>query len=463
MPFSVEQILRSSGAATAVLALLLSGCFREPTGSDPPLEPSLDVQFRDSLQRYGAPLPIAAVPAQNQHQVALGRALFFDKILSGNRDISCGTCHEPENHGTDRMSLAVGTGSLGTGATRLPGHGRQFVPRNAPSMLNAALIFPYFFWDGRLADFPFRQLDTASGVRFPGGLNGALAKQAMLPVLNRIEMRGERGDRDRFGNLNELAAYSDSAATEIWSALMRRLLSIDEYLAMFATAYPGTPTQVLGFEHAANAIAAFELEAFTRTNSPFDRFLVRDSRAMSEEAKRGGLLFFGKARCVQCHNGPLLGGSSFANIGIPQFGPGFGKASPLDIGHGEVVVNIPFYRFAFRVQALRNVELTAPYMHNGAYPTLEAVVQHYTNADSALRAYDVSQLAPSLRGSHRSDAATIADIARGLDGRVRQPISLSDSEQRSLVAFLKSLTDPAARTLSGIAPSQVPSGLPVRD
>jgi len=472
MTFSVElsSVRRRCMAVTTLASLLsiVAACYAERAISDPPTEPTLDVQLRESTQRWGAVLPILGVPAQNPALVDLGRALFFDKVLSGNRDVSCSTCHQPSTHGGDGLSLAVGTGGVGTGATRLPGPGRHFVPRNAPSMLNVALTFPYLFWDGRLAEHGFfapgGPADSSLGVRFPPGLSGVLATQAMLPVLNRVEMRGERGDRDRFGDVNELATFSDSSSAEIWSALMRRLLAVSEYVTKFNAAYPGTPTTAVGFQHAANAIAVFEIEAFSKTNSPFDRFLMRDTRAMSDEAKRGGILFFGNARCAQCHGGPLLGGQQFANIGIPQLGPGVGAAAPLDVGRAEVFKQAAqFYQFAFRVPTLRNVEITAPYMHNGAYPTLEAVIRHYSNADSALRAYDVSQLDPSLRGTHHGDATTIAAIVKTMDFRVRQQIRLTADEQRDLLAFLKSLTDPSARDLSAIAPSVVPSGLPVRE
>jgi cytochrome c peroxidase len=115
------------------------------------------------------------------------------------------------------------------------------------------------------------------------------------------------------------------------------------------------------------------------------------------------------------------------------------------------------------VAPLRNVELTAPYMHNGAYRTLESVVRHYTNADSAHRAYDVSQLDPALRATHHGDAATMNAVLAGLDGRLRGGIRLTETERGQLVTFLKSLTDPAARDLSSLVPVSVPSGLPVRE
>jgi cytochrome c peroxidase len=218
----------------------------------------------------------------------------------------------------------------------------------------------------------------------------------------------------------------------------------------------------LGFQHAANAIAAFEVQAFTRTNSAFDKFLAGENRAMSTEEKRGALLFFGKARCSTCHSGPLLGGQQFANVGAPQIGPGVGAAAPLDKGRGEELPQISQYQFAFRVQPLRNVELTAPYMHSGAYPTLEAVVRHYNNADSAQKNYDVTQVSPTLRSQYHGSDAVKQQVLQSLDFRVREPLRLTATEQAQLVAFLKSLTDPAARDLRSIVPSSVPSGLKVQ-
>ena len=463
---------RRSIGPLALMSLAAACTVDRPT--DPPLGPSLDLELRQALEGWGAVLPIVDVPRQNAALVDLGRSLFFDKELSGNRDIACGTCHEPADALTDRMSLAVGTGGLGSGAARLPGQGRQFVPRNAPSLLNLGITFPYLFWDGRVAEFGFNGPPGPGGFikdpKLPSGLSGILAAQAMLPILNRLEMRGRAGDKDRFGHVNELAEFPDSAATQIWAATMRRLLAINEYVARFNAAFPGVPNTSLGFQHAANAIAAFQLDAFTATNSAFDRFLKRDPRGMSDDAKRGGILFFGRAQCASCHSGPLLGGQQFANIGIPQLGPGVSPSAPLDKGHGDVVAlqggvgpNPDFYAFAFRVPPLRNVELTAPYMHNGAYPTLEVVVRHYTNADSALRFYDVTQVDQSLRGTLRGDAATIEKVRKTMDFRLQQKIPLTTGEQRQLVAFLKSLTDPSARLLAGVVPARVPSGLPVRE
>lgn len=441
---------------------LLAACSDDPTTLTPPVELSLDAQLRQALGQWGA-IPIGPTPAQNPALVALGQALFFDKVLSGNRDVACATCHDPFSSLGDGLSLAVGTGGSGLGPARTLGAGRQFVPRNAPSLLNEGLGLFYIFWDGRVnEEFGPGGFKAPPGIVFPAGLANLVAAQAMLPVLNRTEMRGVAGDRDVFGNTNELAAISDTDAAEAWRAVMRRVLAIQEYAAKFATAYPGIPASALGFQHAANAMAAFQIQSLTRTNSSFDRYLARDNNALTEEEKRGALLFFGNGRCSSCHSGALLGGQQFANIGAPQLGPGVGAAAPRDIGRGEQFQS-QVYQFAFRVPQLRNVELTAPYMHNGAYRTLETVVRHYTNADSAHRAYDVSQLDPALRGTHHDDAATMNAVLSSLDFRVAQRIDLNEVERRQLVAFLKSLTDPSARNLSSVIPASVPSGLPVRD
>jgi cytochrome c peroxidase len=453
-------------------ALVLAAACDEVT---PPegLPPSIDAQLRQSLRQWNV-VSIGAMPEQSPALVALGQALMFDKVLSGNRDIACATCHQPSAHTTDGLSLAIGTGGTGLGPSRTLGPGRQFVPRNAPSLLNTGLGLFYVFWDGRISRFGAGSgaFDTPAGAALPF-LPNVLAAQAMFPVTNRREMRGDPGDLDVFGNPNELAQVGDSQWVEMWQAVMRRLLAIPEYVTLFNAAFPGTATNQLGFEDAATALAAFQMAAATKTNSAFDRYLARDDAALSAEAKRGALLFFGtpftpgsefrQAACATCHNGPFLGGGEFANTGAPQLGPGVGAGAPLDLGRGELIDNNPFYQFAFRVTPLRNVELTAPYFHDGVYPTLEAVVRHYNDVARALRGFDVAQLAPAVRDQYHGDAATLDSIMATLDFRVRTPLNLTDGEIADLVAFLKSLTDPAARDLSALVPPRVPSGLPVQE
>jgi cytochrome c peroxidase len=426
--------------------------------------PSLDQQVRQAISPWGV-VPILPVAAPDPALVDLGRSLFFDKILSGNRDVACASCHDPRTGTDDGRSLSVGTGAFGGGSTKSLGPGRSPTPRNAPALFSVGLGAFYLFWDGRVTDANGTggRFTTPAGVALPSGVANMVAAQAMIPVTNRTEMRGNAGDRDVFGNANELAVPSDSAFAAIWKATMARVLSVSAYVQKFNAAYPGIATGQLGFEHAANAIAAFEIASFSKTGSPFDRYLANDDAALTPDAKRGALLFFGRAGCASCHNGPLLGGQSFANTGVPQIGPGVAPSAPLDAGRGDVASGGPPQtgRFTFRISPLRNVELSAPYMHDGVYPTLEAVVAHYNNVDSALKSFDVTQLDASLRPSYHGDAATITAVEKTLDFRLQRSLALSADDQRQLAAFLKSLTDPAARNLGGLVPSSVPSGLPV--
>ncbi len=434
------------------LLALAAACERTET----PTEPTLDAQLRQDIGRWGV-IPIGPMPTQPEALVDLGQALMFDKILSGNRDVACATCHHPSTHEGDGLSLSIGTGGTGLGPSRTLGPGRQFVRRNAPSLLNDGLGLFYLFWDGRVARF---LSSFNGGPPVPGDVPNLLSAQAMLPVLDRREMRGEPGDRDVFGAPNELAQIADSDSAAVWQALMRRLLAIPEYVAKFNRAFPNTPTSALRFQQAAEALAAFQVAALTKTNSPFDRYLTHDDAALTTQQKRGAQLFFGTALCSSCHNGPLLGGNGFANAGVPQLGPGSPATPPLDRGRADLP-DQQFYQFAFRVAPLRNVELTAPYMHDGAFSTLDAVVRHYNDVPLTLTTYDASQLDPALRSTYHGDAATTDSVIRTLDFRLQTPLHLSDAELADLVAFLKSLTDPSARDLSALVPAAVPSGLPV--
>ena len=459
-----HSLANSARFLAVVTAAAMVGC---ADGSVTPVttNPSLDQQVRQAISPWGV-VPLLPVTTPNAALVDLGRSLFFDKILSGDRDVACASCHDPRNGTDDGRSLAVGTGATGSGASRTLGAGRSVTPRNAPALFNVGLGGFYVFWDGRVNDAngPGVRFTTPAGIALPGGIANVVAAQAMIPVTNRTEMRGNAGDRDVFGNANELAAIPDSAFASIWKATMARVLAVSAYVQKFNAAYPNLTTGQLGFEHAANAIAAFEMATFSKTGSPFDRYLSRDDAALSADAKHGALLFFGKAGCSSCHNGPLLGGQQFTSTGVPQLGPGVAPSAPLDAGRGDVVnAGGPPQtgKFTFRVSPLRNVELSAPYMHDGVYPTLEAVVRHYNNVDSAIKSFDVTQVDPSLRPSYHGDAATLAALRATLDFRVQNPLRLTLDEQKQLVAFLKSLTDPAARNLGSVVPTSVPSGLSV--
>ena len=402
-------------------------------------------------------------PTPDPAVVRLGEALFYDKILSGNRDISCATCHHPQFAGADGLPLSLGTGGHGLGPARVPGDGRTLIPRNASDLFNrGSPEWTTMFWDGRVNISDIYGLSTPVGNGLPSMIDTPLEAQGLFPVTSREEMRGDAGDLDRDGQPNELATIDNMEPKVMWAGLMARLLAVPGYVELFHDAYPDTPTEELGFEHASYALAAYEIAAFTFMDSPWDRYLAGDGAALSEEARRGAILFYGAARCNACHGGNLLTDQQYHNIAVPQLGPGKLSDVALDLGR-FLETGLLVDRYAFRTPPLRNVTLTAPYMHNGAYDTLEGAIRHHLYPTDSLRGYDPTALPVAFRETVRVEPEIQADVLKSLDPLAASPPELTDAQIGDLLAFLESLTSPSAVDLSGLVPDTVPSGLPVGD
>jgi cytochrome c peroxidase len=406
-----------------------------------------------------------------QAKVTLGQMLFFDKILSGNLNISCATCHHSLTDTGDGLSLPIGEGGMGLGVTRDTGGFDspvpERVPRNAPPVFNlGARHFTRLFHDGRVepdSSQPNRFVSPA-GADLPPGLDNVLAVQAMFPVTSGTEMAGQAGENPQA----DAAAVGDLLF--IWDFIAKKLQDIPGYLPLFAAAYPGeiSAASDITYVHAANAIAAFEAAAWRFDNSPYDRYLRRDNQAMSAEAMRGMQVFNGKAGCAECHSGAFQTDDDFHAIAMPQIGPGKGDGiDGLDDFGRERVTLDPADRYRFRTPTLRNVALTAPYGHAGAYDTLEAVVWHHLDPVASLHAYDPSQATlPSRPDLDAHDFSLMSDPARRdaiAAANELQPVHLSDREFSDLLAFLNALTDEAAIDLRKDVPASVPSGLPLAD
>ncbi len=443
-------------ALLLVTTMLLGGC-QGGAGSG-----ALDRQVRAVISESGI-TPLDPGPSPEPAMVALGQALFFDRELSGNRDVSCATCHHPRFTTGDAIPLSIGSGGTGLGPERRLGQGHEFITRNATELFNrGSPEWTTMFWDNRVNGTPEIGFHSPAVGQLPPGLDNILAAQAMFPVTSDKEMRGLPGDVDLYGQQNELCELIDEDYTAIWDRLMKRILAIPGYRDLFSAAYPDLAIDQLGFQHAANAIAAFEIDAWTYLDSPWDRYLAGEDSALSDEAKQGALLFYGKAGCARCHSGNLLTDQEPHNVAVPQLGPGKDEEAPLDIGRARVT-NYPGDMFAFRTPPLRNASLTGPWMHNGAFGTLEGAVRHMLKPHESLRTYDPGQLAPELQTAVHNNPATLDLLLATVDPLVATPIELSDAEFTALMAFLHALTDPAAMELEEDIPPSVPSGWPVED
>lgn len=412
-------------------------------------------------------------------KVELGQLLFYDKILSGNQNISCATCHHALADTGDGLSLPVGEGGVGLGVTRntgLEGDAiKERVPRNAPHIFNlGAKQFERMFHDGRAAvdpDAPSGFLSPAGG-SLPSGLDNVLAVQAMFPVTSAAEMAGQMGEND----IADSAAAGDLVA--VWEALAVRLRDVPEYVEIFAEVYDDVvAAEDITYVHAANAMAAFEATAWRSDTSPFDRFLRGHKGAMAAEAKRGMGLFYGKARCATCHSGKFQTDHDFHAVAMPQLGPGKGDnqdgyADGRDDFGRERVTGEPLDRFRFRTPSLRNIVLTAPYGHAGGYDSLRMAVEHHLDPAGSLMDYwethgDNQAVLPSAGDAVLHDDFVVVQDPDRLEqianANELAPRELSERDVDYIMAFLQALTDPNMLDIRSDVPESVPSGLPMFD
>lgn len=418
-----------------------------------------------------APLTDADFPSHSEAEVALGHLLFWDPILSGNKGTACATCHHPRFGTSDGLSLGLGDGATGLGTARKPDPENlpeQFIPRNAPALWNVgAHGFSVMFADGRIEKDPGRP----SGFRTPledemvSGFASLLSAQTMFPVLSGDEMAGHYEENEISTLVRQGRITGQDGA---WAAIAARVAAVPAYADQFKAVYPeiaaGRP---LDFTDISNAIAAYMTVDFRSDTAPFDA-LLRGEAALPAEAEAGMRLFYGKAGCGTCHSGALLSDMQFHAMGDPQIGPG--KAERFerhqrDIGRKRVS-NDPKDAYAFRTPSLRNVTLTGPWGHAGAFSDLDAYLVHHMGAGAGVAAYDLAHATlPPLETEKpvlnvAAEGADFGGIAKA--AAQRAPVDLSAAERAAILAFLSALEDPVARAggRKGI-PETVPSGLPV--
>ncbi len=187
--------------------------------------------------------------------------------------------------------------------------------------------------------------------------------------------------------------------------------------------------------------------------------LLGAQTALTENEKRGAILFYGQAGCVDCHSGNLMTDQDYHNMAVPHIGPGKGSEAPLDYSRARETGD-DCDLFAFRTPPLRNVAITEPWMHNGTYTDLRDVVLHNLDPLTAQRIYQADQLDPELRGHAMADES-ILDAALACQKVYTDAIMLSEQEFDNLIALLNSLTSPAELDVARLIPERVPSGLAV--
>lgn len=341
----------------------------------------------ESVRAIAAPVE----PVNNRGEatrVELGYLLFYDPILSGDKTTSCASCHHPDYGMADGLKKGVGIAGRGYGAQRA-GTGRE-LQRNTPSLFNVAYN-PILFWDGRA---------------------GSLEEQALEPIFNEHE-------------LNQTSA----------AELIKRLRSIPKYREMFAKAFGFNSPQdgrEITLQNIARAIAAFERK-LNITETAYDHFVKGQDERLTTEQLRGMVVFFGQGQCAACHTPPHFHDGALSSIGVPV-SPEKGAPLDADPGFGAVIRRQDGFGM-FKTPGLRNIARTAPYMHNGAFKTLEEVVEFYNDGGGLGRGLDV----------YSQDVQVVK-------------LDLTEQQKKDLVSFLKSLDDTAPLP---IVPASVPSGLPV--
>ncbi|MEM8823973.1 MAG: cytochrome c peroxidase, partial [Pseudomonadota bacterium] len=376
-------------------------------------------------------------------------------------------CHHHKTFSADAISLGIGEGGDGIGPARTAGTGedaiRKRVPRHAPALWNVGAVeFERFFHDGRVgfSEAYGNGYDTPAEEWLPEGLPTLLSVQALFPMTAQFEMAGNPKE-------NEIAGAIHDRIDHAWPILAKRVRTIPAYGDAFVAAFDDvTEPAEVEITHIAIALADFMNAEWRSLDSPYDAWVAGES-GLTEAQHRGRDLFFNRANCASCHSGPLFTDHAFHALALPPFGPGRTRRfDPLPRDTGRMAETDDLEdAYRFRTPSLRNVTLTAPYGHNGAYPTLAGIIRHHADPLGALAAWteDLARLpeAPWLAPIDfviRSDQREMERVASRVD---IAPVALSDEDIGDLIAFLGALEGGVSRHGRLGRPDAVPSGLPV--
>ncbi|MAF79378.1 MAG: hypothetical protein CME63_15250 [Halobacteriovoraceae bacterium] len=389
--------------------------------------------------------PIHKIKEMNKELYQWGELLFFDKSLSGNKNISCAQCHDPLRFSGDGLPLGVGEGAFFSKKEIRLEQG-AILKRHTPTLINLGRPeIRHYFWDGRVAkssrsDALFTPEPAISGGAnakrkdITAALSGPLAAQALFPLADSKEMAGQSGE-------NEIADLPTTL--ERWDAIIKeRVLPNQKYVELFKKSFKEKSGSKLNIGHVGSALAEFQRFYFESSQTPFDQFMRGKWDALSQKELRGLSVYIKEAQCASCHNGEHLSHFEFDSSGAPQIGTlenieDFGRQEAS--GRGR-------HRFMFKTTQLRNIALTAPYFHSGSVNTLEEVVDHYSAIATQLNSYKISEPTQDFyEGQLHYDNDKENNELRKLqvEGTVFQVgLKLTPLQRDDLIYFLRhSLTD----------------------
>ncbi len=477
--------------------LVLSGCgggsgssSGDNAGGDPvpaPIAP-VDNAVLSSVvaeqQLVGDPSVGRSLPSIDDPLAQLGMKLFFSKALSGQLDTACVSCHHPFLAGGDALALPIGVDAddpdfIGPGrkhsSSGFDYDGGPTVPRNSPSTFNVALYDKSIFHDGRIE--PVGAVVSENGVGQPirtpdvwpltadsRAVNMTQA-QALFPVTSEEEMRAkflvQDGDED---NNRETTAQRNQ---QVRNALAQRLVDQtipNTWLQEFQTAFNSNAdaATLITFANISLALGEYE-RSQVFVDTAWKKYVNGDKDAIGEAEKRGALLFFrsvadGGAGCSSCHSGDFFTDEEYHVIAVPQIGRGKENGPTGDDDFGRFRETwISKDKYAFRTPTLLNVEMMAPYGHDGAYATLTEIVSHHLDPAKAIDSFDFS-LPGNTEGVQNENAEAntrlaLAQLIKLQDEGLSKlaTVDLDRQQIDDLVAFLKTLTDSCVKSLECLA------------
>ena len=426
----------------------------------------LDAQLADALMQHGFTGRIESTLEQRlgrkvDNQLAdLGRLLFFDTVGGLNNDNNCSGCHSPTAGFGDTQSIAIGVDNNGVVGPSRTGPRNQ---RRTPTVVNTA-FFPNLMWNSRFASLSDDPFDNGAGFIFPAPegttlshLPHLLTAQAFIPPTERVEVAGFHFPGD---------------SSDIRDEVLRRINNVAEYRKRFGKIFPSVRLgEPITFEMFGAAIAEFEF-TLVFADAPIDRFSRGQRNALTNDQKRGALLFFGAARCVECHSVSGKSNEMFSDfeqhvIGVPQIAPILGNVTfdgpgaDEDFGLEQNTGNSAD-RYKFRTSPIRNVALQPTFFHNGAFTRLEDAIRHHLNVNASVSSYD--PLAAGVDPDLAVQMGPMAPVLAKIDPVLSTPINLTDDEFQQLVDFVRhGLLDQRARqeNLRRLIPRSAPSGFPI--